>query len=179
MVDLSELNYKQLIALEKEIQKEKAKKVRDHLTKSDLINSEKSRNIESIIDPRFQNAKYGYPNDEWKEIALDSEYMNSLSEAGKKDSQVFHERPEVTRRILGRLEDARLYMCDIAFENYRDYKPKYMTGPNRDKPKIKDMMVAMNKEIPWQFAEQYKSMYNELCDIFIKYAKGELNDKQS
>ena len=70
-----------------------------------------------------------------------------------------------------------IYLCDIAFENYKDYIPKYMTGPNRDKPKVKDTMISTNKEIPWQKADKYKSMYNELCDIFIKYAN--LKDKEN
>lgn len=176
MINLSELNYKQLIELEKQIQKEKEKKARDYLTKTDLIyDSEKVKEIVSFLDPKFQHGQYGYPNDEWKNSKADVEYFESKSPEDQEQLLVDWNRPEVVRDIKDKLTRNMLYMCDIALENYRDYISKTQSGPNRGEPKSKYYTISTNKEIPWQKADQYKSMYNELCDIFLKYAKGESN----
>ena len=175
MIDLSDLNYKQLIELEKQIQKEKAKKVHDHLTKGDLINSDKAHEILVFLDPEFQDAKYGYPNEEWKTIKPDVEYFESQSPEVQKHLRTSWERPEVTRSVSAKIDNSIVYLCDIAFKNYKDYIPRTMCGPNRNQPKTKYSMIKLNTEIPWQKADQYKSMYNELCDVFLKYAKGDSN----
>ena len=171
MIDLSELNYKQLIELEKEIQKEKAKKVGDHLTKTDLTWIGKSKEIMDILDPKFQNARYGYPQEDWKTSAPDVEYFNSQSDDVKQKLLISWERPDVTRLIHTKVTSSITYLCDIAFENYRDYVAKTHDG----KPKSKYMTISINKEIPWKKADSYKAMYDEICNIFIKYAKGESN----
>lgn len=164
MINLSELNYMQLIELEKQIKKEKEKKARDYLTKTDLIyDSEKVKEIVSFLDPKFQHERYGYPNDEWKNSEYYVMYFDSKSPEEQEQFLTDWNRPEVVRDIKDKLTRNMLYMCDIALENYRDcLKSKYHT-------------ISTSKEIPWQKTDQYKSMYNELCDIFLKYAKGESN----
>jgi hypothetical protein len=178
MIDLSELNYKQLIDLEKQIQKEKVKKLPDHLTKTDLTNSSKMNEIGFLIDNRFREEKYGWPQ------KVDVDKFDWHCERDKEEAREQNHPAPVALNMTGRIDSSIMYLCDTAFENYRDYiskseKPKRsiiyygMTGPREDQNYYS---VAVNKEIPWQIADQYKNMYYELCDIFLKHAKGEINE---
>lgn len=178
MIDLSDLNYNQLIELEKEIQKEKIKKAGDCLTKGNLtcLTNGKVKEILAILDPKFQDTKYGYPNNEWRNSKPDVEFFETLSPEMQNQFQTSWERPEVTKSLLDKLTSSMLYLCDIALENYEDYIPKFKSNRSdhkRDEAKSPYYTVRINKEIPWTKADRYESMYNELCDVFLKYIEKE------
>lgn len=183
MIDLSELNYKQLIELEKQIQKEKENKIHEHVTKGDLTNccSTEMQPIYDMLDKRFRDEKYGWP----QKLCVDK--FDWASDKEKEQARLKNYPAPCVESIYSRITSSFLYLCDMAFENYHDYlgstdNTRYRKGNHYGTTKGPDdskryFTVAIDKEIPWQKADRYKSMYNELRDIFIKYAKGELNEQ--
>ena len=176
-IDLSNLNYKQLIELEKQIQKEKENKIKDHLTKDSLLHTGKAKEILSILDPKFQHARYGYPNKSWLTSVPDTEYIESKSKEEKAIMLKAWERAKVVYDIQAHMHSSMTYLCDIAFENYEDYIPKFQSGKHRGESKSEVCTIKLRKEIPWQISEKYKAMYYEIADIFKKYAKENKKEK--
>lgn len=172
MVDLSELNYKQLIALEKQIQEEKARKVKYHVTKSDLCNSDDAKTIFDILDKRFQEEKYGWPQ------KLDVTKFTWNSEEEKEEAAKENLPAPVAENVYDRVLSSTLYLCDVAFQNYRDAISKkeisVIKAACRISPKSPEdryYTVSMNKEIPWEKSKDYKEMYEEITKVFLKYAE--------
>lgn len=179
MIDLSELNYKQLIDLEKEIQKEKEKKIHSHVTKGDLTcsNSAEMEPIYDMLDKRFRDIKYGWP----QKVRVDK--FDWSSDEEKEQARLENFPAPCVESIYSRITSSFLYLCDIAFENYHDYLGRTdntsfnkgnhygsCMGPDDSR---RYFTVAIDKEIPWQKAEKYKAMYEDLAKIFKIYAKGE------
>ena len=173
--NLSKLNYVQLIELEKEIQKEKEKKSQYILTKGDLINSDsdKMHTIYDTLDVRFRDEKYGWP----QKLKVDK--FDWPSEEEKEKARLKELPAPCVESVYSRITSSLLYLCDIAFKNYRDHlgpsdnmrwtKHNHYgstTGPNDDE---RYFTIMVNKEIPWGKAKDYKAMYEELVDIFKKY----------
>ena len=171
-VNIEELSYKELIELEKQIQKEKTKKVQHYITKSDLYNSENLKTIFDILDKRFQDEKYGWPQ------KCDVDKFHWDSEEEKEEARNKNYPAPVAENLHDRLHSSFLYICDIAFQNYHDHYLngcnttrnyyKAQSGPNDDN---RYYTVTLNKEIPWQKSQKYKSMYEEMTNIFLKYSE--------
>lgn len=174
MIDISELNYKQLIALEKEIQQEKTKKISVHLIKGNLENSTEMSEIYDLLDERFREEKYGWPQKTKVEI-----FDWASDEEKEQEKDTIYAAP-VVNNLFSRLSQSMLFMCDIAFQNYHDTYSKrlncvYTSSHYGPKDEERYFTVMMNKEIPWEKSEDYKNMFEELSGIFLKYAerKGE------
>ena len=141
-IEMSDLSMDDLAELEKRIKVEKNRRNLLPLSKKDLV---KDSRIINLIEERFKEPKY--------------------------DAMT---RFDVTSGI----NHSMYYLCDIALENYKDYEPKRLSNSKKysfpQLAKIREesnaMSIKTNATVE-KFVDQYIAMFNELSEVFMKYAQ--------
>lgn len=141
MIDISDFNYDELIALERNIRKRKKEYAEDQIEKY----SQYEEDLYYLIEKRFPSPEYHKHNFSRK---INRELVSQPAE-------------ELFFRLFQDIHD----ICDIATENYVVMKHEDKTS-KRNKSRY---TVRGNGSIVRYHSEDYKTMQKEIFDIVMKY----------
>lgn len=156
VIDLSNYSYEELNELEKEIRKKKKEgfKTGKIVTKRS-ISYEHWERLHMLLEERFPVEKYGGTKYESDEIC-----------SGFSTAYCF------------KTEKSIFALCDLALKNYHDAPDKSPShvSENHIPPKgqyLKPILGNGPDGVIKTDPEKYEHMYNEIFNIFMKYAEGE------
>lgn len=147
-MNISELSYSELLALEKQIKNRKSE-LANNIPKVSLYENWKDHKWSKILIKRFPTDRY-----EIEKLPFTST-----------DSEIDPNLSHLAADSILRVSKAAITLCDIALNNYSiqshragsDYRP----------------IIRLNSGISRDIEEKYVEMYQELQNVFEKYAKGD------